>query len=79
MFSFLYKKLELLFVAILGAFCLFLLGRNDNLTKMNEELNKAYVSQKKTIEVQKKVLHVEKTLKPTNIDGNLKRMRSGTL
>jgi hypothetical protein len=73
------KKIELLAISVLGFLSLFLLGRNSWLSKQNKKLNQDNSNQVKTIDVQKKVINIAKNTKPTDIDGNLKRMRSNKL
>tara|TARA_B110000908_G_C10259981_1_gene458474 strand:+ start:2227 stop:2478 length:252 start_codon:yes stop_codon:yes gene_type:complete len=79
MLSIFFKKVELYFIAILGAVSLFLIGRNSNLSKTNKKLNQDNSNQSSVIEVQKKVIHVAKNTKPTDIGGNLERMRQDKL
>ena len=64
---------------LLGLFSLFLLGRNSRLSKQNQRLNSNLQGQKQTIEIQKKVINVAKNTKPTDIDGNIERMRKNKL
>lgn len=77
MFNFLFSKLQNIGIAILGIFSLFLLGRNSKLSKKNRELNSAISNQSNVIEIQKKVINVTKNSKPTDINGNIERMRNG--
>lgn len=73
------KKIELLVISALGFLSLVLLGRNSSLSKQNKKLNQENSNQVKTIDAQKRVINVAKNTKPTDIDGNLKRMRSRKL
>lgn len=73
------KKIEILAISALGFLSLVLLGRNSSLSKQNKKLNQENSNQVKTIHVQKKIINVAKNTKPTDIDGNLKRMRSRKL
>ena len=74
-----FSKIKGYCVMLLGLFSLFLLGRNSRLSKQNQRLNSNLQGQKQTIEIQKKVINVAKNTKPTDIDGNIERMRKNKL
>ena len=78
-FSFLFTQIEKIGLAILGVFSLFLLGRNSRLSKQNKSLSSDLQGQSQIIDIQKKVIDVTKNTKPTNLDGNLERMRKDKL
>jgi len=73
-FSFLFKKIERIGLAIIGLFSLFLLGRNSRLSKQNKTLSSDLQGQSQIIDIQKKVIDVAKNNKHTELNGTIGRM-----
>ena len=71
--------LKPLVMGVWGLFTLYLVGRNSKLSKQNDSLNKDVIEQSKNIEVKKEVINVIQNTKPTNISGNVERMRNKEL
>jgi len=78
-FNFLLSNLKSISLGIWGVFTLYILGRNSKLSKQNDELNLDVKEQAKTIEIKDKVINVVQNTKPTDIDGNIKRMQKNKL
>lgn len=66
-------------VGVWGLFTLYLVGKNSKLSKQNDNLNKNVIEQSKNIEIKKEVINVIQKTKPTNISGNVERMRNKEL
>lgn len=70
----LFQTFKQLFVFILGALGLFLMGRNSKLAKENEKLNTVIKDNNKIIKMQDKVIHAVQNHKPCDLGTNIKRM-----
>lgn len=79
MINFLVSNLKSIGLGIWGIFTLYILGKNSKLSKKNDKLNLDVKEQAKTIEIKDKVINVVQNTKPTDIDGNIKRMRNQKL
>jgi lysozyme len=79
MVNFLLSNLKSIGLSIWGVFTLYILGKNSKLSKQNDELNLDVKEQSKTIEIKDKVINVVQNTKPTDIDGNIERMRNKKL
>ncbi len=79
MFSFLFKKIETTGLAVLGIFAFIIFGKNSRLKKENDKLTEQVKSSDELVKIQKKVIEVAKNNKPTDIDGNIERMRKDKL
>jgi hypothetical protein len=78
-FSFLFSQGGKILPLIMGAFSLFLMGRNSRLSKENDALNSDVKNQELDLLKKSKVIDVIKNTKSTDIDGNIDRMRKGGL
>ena len=72
-------KTEHIFVLIGGLIGLLLFGRNSKLSSQNRQLNAKLQASNEAIKKQRKVINVRKNTKPTDIDGNIQRMRQNKL
>ena len=79
MVNFILSNLRSIGLGIWGVFTLYILGKNSKLSKQNDALNSDIKEQAKTIERKDKVINVVQNTKPTNIDGNIERMRKNKL
>lgn len=79
MVNFILSNLRSIGLGIWGVFTLYILGKNSKLSKQNDALNSDIKEQAKTIEIKDKVINVVQNTKPTNIDGNIERMRKNKL
>lgn len=79
MFSFIFANIKSIGAGLLGLFMFYVLGKNSKLKKENDDLNTTVLNQAKNIEVKGEIIDVVKTTKPTNITGNVKRMRDKKL
>lgn len=79
MLSFLLSKIELIGVAIIALFGFILQGKNSKLIRENRELMLNNSTQDEIIKAQQEMLHAAKNTKPTDIAGNIKRMRNKKL
>ena len=79
MLKLLIGKIGFALVAVALAYGLFLRGSNYYLTKKNQALIKNTREQSLIITTQQKIIHVVKKTKPTDLAGNIKRMRDGKL
>ena len=79
MFNFLLSNLRSIGLGIWGVFTLYILGKNSKLSKQNDALNSDIKERAKTIEIKDKVINVVQNTKPTNLNGNIERMRSQKL
>lgn len=71
--------LKPLMVGVWGLFTLYLVGKNAKLSKQNETLNKDVIQQSKNIEVKKEIINVIQKTKPSDITGNVERLRNKNL
>lgn len=76
MFNFKFENLKSFIFGIWGIFTIYLLGKNSKLSKQNDNLNKNVIEQSKNIEIKKEIIDVIQKTKPSNISGNIKRMRN---
>jgi len=72
-------KIGFALVAAALAYGLFLRGSNRCLTEQNQTLAKTTEEQSLIITKQQKIINVVKKIKPTDLAGNIKRMRNGKL
>ena len=79
MIRILFNKIGQIGVVIFSFLSLVFFFRNKSLSRENNELKKASMNLRKTIEIKEKVIDVRKNNKPTDIDGNLERMRQEKL
>jgi hypothetical protein len=66
-------------VSVWGLFTFYLINKNSTLLKQNKNLNKDVIQQSKNIQVKKEIINVIQKTKPTNISGNIERMRNKEL
>ena len=66
-------------VLIFGFFSLVILSCNRNLKQKNNDLQEKVKGNSKLLIIHSKVLNVSETVKPVNIDVNIKRMQDGKL
>lgn len=78
-FKILTAKTESILLLIGGIIGICLFGRNSKLSAQNKKLNAKLQDNAVVIQKQKRVMNVRKNTKPTNIDGNVKRMRQNKL
>ena len=67
--------LKSLVVSVWGIFTLYLVGRNNKLSKQNDSLNENVLEQSKNIEIKKEVINALREIKDLDINGNVERMR----
>ena len=66
-------------MTIWGLLTLYIVGKNSELSKQNDDLNTTVLNQAKNIEVKKEIIDVIKKNKSVNVTGNVKRMRDKKL
>lgn len=66
-------------VGLIGIVCFFTLRSNRNLKNLNKELESQLEENGKIIDIQQKVIDVTENTKPSDFDGNIKRMQDGKL
>ncbi len=76
MFSLIFANMKSIVTGLMGLLTLCLIGRNSKLSKQNDSLNKKVIQQSKNIQVKKEIINVIKKTKPSNITGNVERMRN---
>ena len=79
MFNIILSTLKTVFSVITGIIVFILYGKNSRLKKENDELIKQLENSDELIDTQKKVINVTKNTKPTDINGNIERMRQNKL
>jgi len=79
LWSFFIGNLSKIGMSILGIITLFLYGKNSKLFKDNTCLQQNLKTTNKIIDIQNKVIDVVQNTKPTDLDGNIERMRNGEL
>ena len=79
MLRFLLSKIELIGISIIALFGFILKGKNSKIVKENQELILTNIAQDEIIRRQKRMLDAAKNTKPTDIAGNIKRMRDKKL
>ena len=66
-------------VGLTGVFCFLTLRSNRNLKNLKKELESRLEENGKIIDIQQKVIDVTENTKPSDFDGNIKRMQDGKL
>ena len=66
-------------VGVTSIVCFLILRSNRNLKKLNKELESYLEENGKIIDIQQKVIDVTENTKPSDFDGNIKRMQDGKL
>ena len=79
MLNIILSNLKTVFSVITGIIVFILYGKNSKLKKENDELIKQLENSDELIDTQKKVINVTKNTKPTDINGNIERMRQDKL
>ena len=79
MFSFIFANIKSIGAGLLGLFMLYIMGKNSKLKKENDDLNVTVLDQAKNIELKGEIIDVVKTVKSTDVTGNVKRMRDKKL
>ncbi len=79
MFSFLFANVKSIATGLVGLFMFYVMGKNSKLKKENDVLNLTVEDQAKNIETKKEIIDVFHKTKPTNIAGNIERMRNKEL
>ena len=79
MFSFLFANVKSIATGLLGLFMLYVMGKNSKLKKENDVLNLTVEDQAKNIETKKEIIDVIQKTKPTDVAGNVERMRNKDL
>jgi len=77
--TFIVGNLSRIGMSLLGAIGLFLYNKNTGLSKENVRLQQNLKTTDKIIDIQNKVIDVSQNTKPTNLDGNIERMRNNKL
>lgn len=67
--------LKSLMMGAWGLVTLYLVGRNNKLSKQNDSLNENVLEQSKNIEIKKEVINALREIKDLDINGNVERMR----
>jgi hypothetical protein len=60
-------------------FSLFTLSSNNRLKKKNNDLQNQVIDNNKLVDIQQRVIDVTENTKPSDFDGNIKRMQDGEL
>ena len=71
--------LKPLMLSVWGLVIFYLVVKNSKLLKQNESLNKDIIQQSKNIEVKKEIIDVIQKTKPSDISGNVERLRNKNL
>jgi hypothetical protein len=79
MFNFIFANIKSIVTGLMGLFTLYLVGRNSKLSKQNDSLNKEVIQQSKNIQVKKEIINVIQKTKPSDITGNVERLRNKNL
>lgn len=79
MFSWLLLHLQSISVGLIGMVCFLTLRSNRHLKNLNKELESHLKENDKIIDIQQKVIDVTENTKPSDFDGNIKRMQDGKL
>lgn len=79
MINFVLSNLRSIGLGIWGVFTLYILGKNSKLSKQNDNLNLDIKEQSKNIEIKDRIINVVQNTKPTDLNGNLERMRKNKL
>ena len=79
MINFLLGNIKNIGYAVAAFFTVYILKRNKDLSLENNNLTKDNLTKDKIVEIQDKVINVVQNTKPTDIDGNIKRMRNKKL
>lgn len=79
MISWLFLNLKEIAVLIFGIFSFLLLRSNRHLKEQNKILDEQLQDNTKIIDIQQRVIDVTENTKPSDFDGNIKRMQDGKL
>ncbi|RTL11868.1 MAG: hypothetical protein EKK56_07975 [Flavobacteriaceae bacterium] len=79
MISWLLLNLKEISVIAIGIVGFLLLRSNRHLKELNKTLEEQATNNNKIIDIQQKVLDVTENTKPSNFDGNIKRMQDNKL
>lgn len=79
MFSLIFANMKSIVTGLMGLLTLCLIGRNSKLSKQNDSLNKEVIQQSKNIQVKKEIINVIQKTKPSDITGNVERLRNKNL
>lgn len=71
--------LKSIIVSVWGIVTLYLVSKNNALLKQNKTLNEDVINQSKNIEIKKEIINVIQKTKPSNIGGNVERLRNKKL
>ena len=66
-------------VLVFGIFSFLMLRSNRHLKELNKDLDEQLRDNTKIIDIQQKVIDVTENTKPSDFDGNIKRMQDGKL
>ena len=79
MFTWILTNIKNLSIGLIGLAGFFLYNSNKKLKKENQELENTVKDNSKIIDIQQKVIDVTESTKPSDFDGNIKRMQDGKL
>ncbi len=79
MFTWILTNIKNLSIGLIGLAGFFLYNSNKKLKKENQELENTVKDNSKIIDIQQKVIDVTENTKPSDFDGNIKRMQDGKL
>lgn len=79
MLNILFSNIKTVFAFLAGICAFVLFGKNSRLKKENDKLVDQVRTSDELVKIQKKVINVAKNNKPTDIDGNIERMRERKL
>ena len=79
MLGWLLGNLKEIGILTFGLFSLLTLNANRNLKKKNNDLQEQLQDTTKIIDIQQKVIDVTENTKPSDFDGNIKRMQDDKL
>lgn len=79
MLTWILTHLQSISVGLIGIVCFFTLRSNKNLKNLNKELESHLEENGKIIDIQQKVIDVTESTKPSDFDGNIKRMQDDKL
>lgn len=77
--NWLLSNLKEIGVLAFGIFSLLTLSANNKLKKKNNELQNQVTDNNKLVDIQQRVIDVTENTKPSDFDGNIKRMQDGEL
>lgn len=79
MITWILTNIKNLSIGLIGLAGFFLYNSNKKLKKENQELENTVKDNSKIIDIQAKVIDVTENTKPSDFDGNIKRMQDGKL